>query len=188
MALDDLLHYDEEPNPAPKAKPRMRPSRVIAAVAGCAVVAWLFLMALRTVGYAAPFVLIFTALLAGITLIVLVREVGARPLPETLRAGLPPHAWGYADDDGMQSAVRHWEMRLDWTGREGNRFASATQPALIEIIDERLRVRHGIDRRIDPGRARELLGPVLYKFVTEPVNRRMSGPELAALATLMEDL
>jgi hypothetical protein len=51
-----------------------------------------------------------------------------------------------------------------------------------------LRVRHGIDRRIDPGRARELLGPVLYKFVTEPVNRRMSGPELAALATLMEDL
>jgi hypothetical protein len=188
MALDDLLHYDEEPSQPPKPTLRMRPSRVIATVAGSAGLAWILLTMLKTVGYSAPYALVFTALLAFATLTALVREVGASPLPVTLRAGLPPRAGADADDDGMQSTVRHWEMRLDWTGRDGNRFASATQPALVEIIDERLRVRHGIDRRIDPDRARELLGPVLHKFVTEPVNRRMSGPELAALATLMEDL
>jgi hypothetical protein len=77
---------------------------------------------------------------------------------------------------------------LDWTGREGHRFSTATQPSIVDIIDERLRVRHGIDRHTDPNRARELLGPNLHKFVTEPVKRRMSGPELAALASEMEDL
>ena len=188
MALDDLLRYDDEPAMPARVRLRFRPSRVIAAVVGCIGATVLILVLLRSAGYAAPFFLVLAALLVVVTLNMLVREVGARPLPDTLKSGPAPTRWANSDDDGLAAAIRHWEMRLDWTGQEGRRFASATQPGIVEIIDERLRVRHGIDRDIDPARARELLGPGLHRFVTEPVKRRMSGPELAALASEMEDL
>jgi hypothetical protein len=187
MALDELLHYDDEPV-QPKPGPRIRPARIVGTVIGCVLVSLLILFGLHAAGYSAPFLLVLTALLAAVTLYVLVRDVGARPLPGTLTKGPAPSRWPASDDDGLLNAVRHWELRLDWTGRDGNRFASATQPGIVEIIDERLRVRHGVDRRTDPARARELLGPRLYAFVTEPVNRRMNGQELAVLASEMEDL
>lgn len=189
MALDDLLRYEEEPVKAPKPPMRFRPA-VLIAVLICGLAASLLIEAsLKTLGYAAPFVLIYAALLSLAGLYVLVREVGARPLPETMRSGLPPKREVLiVDDDGLGAAVKRWEMRLDWTGRQGERFATSVQAAIIEIVNERLRVEHGIDLRTEPARARDLLGPRLWKFVTEPVRRRMTGPELTALVSEMEEL
>ncbi len=188
MGLDDLLSYDDEA--AGPARPRRRPlaRRVLGTVAGCMIVAFVLLSFLHSLRFTAPYLLIVAALLTASVLYALVQRVGARPLPDTMKAGPATHALPHADEDGLEAAVRHWELRLDWTGRDGQRFAAATQPAIIEIIDDRLRVRHGVDRRADPKQARELLGPRLWTFVTEPARRRMTGRELSALAAEMEEL
>jgi hypothetical protein len=41
-------------------------------------------------------------------------------------------------------------------------------PLLVELVDERLATRHGVDRAAEPDRAAELLGAELASFVAEP--------------------
>src|SRR6266540_222904 len=55
-------------------------------------------------------------------------------------------------------------------------------------VDDRLRLRHGVDRQRDPKRARELLGEQLWAFVAEPVTRAPDPRQLAALAEQIEHL
>jgi hypothetical protein len=41
-------------------------------------------------------------------------------------------------------------------------------PLLVELVDDRLAARHGVDRRLDPTRAAAILGGELSDFVTTP--------------------
>jgi hypothetical protein len=67
-------------------------------------------------------------------------------------------------------------------------FNRAMRPVVVALVDERLRLRHGVDRQRDPKRARELLGEQLWAFVAEPVTRAPNPRQLAALAEQIEHL
>jgi hypothetical protein len=56
---------------------------------------------------------------------------------------------------------------------------------MVEVIDERLRQRHGIVLTRDPDAARAVLGETLFQFTQVPA--KISSPrELAVLIDLME--
>jgi hypothetical protein len=94
-----------------------------------------------------------------------------------------PGAW-YEGGDGMVAAVRRWDRQLTWGVASGARFATTAGPRLRELVDERLRQRHGITRATDPARARELLGENLWSLL-EPQERPPTHRQLvAALADL----
>ena len=95
-----------------------------------------------------------------------------------------------ATRDGLVTATTRWDNRLSWVRLQNDKgqFARSVQPRLIELVDERLRVRHGVVRVADPVRARALLGEQLWAFVTTPVPKNPTPRELAGLITLMEAL
>lgn len=62
-------------------------------------------------------------------------------------------------------------VQLSWQVRAldgGDTWPRALQPHLAALVDERLARHHGIDRRTEPDRARELLGPELWRLVDDP--------------------
>jgi hypothetical protein len=110
-------------------------------------------------------------------------------LPDTLRdtqTRKPPDR--IPDSDGVYRAVRRWGSRLDWTASDTRRFAQTVQPAIASVVDERLRLAHGVMRSADPERARALCGPELWSFITTPAARPVRPNELAAIVAQMEAL
>ena len=57
-----------------------------------------------------------------------------------------------------------------------------------EIIDERVRLMHGVTSENDPEAYREIVGPVLLKFLSEPAPRRVTPNLIATLVAEMETL
>jgi hypothetical protein len=104
--------------------------------------------------------------------------------------------WGVTDDgadrsppaDGVVRAVQRWESRFGWTERDPSRYKSAVQPRLYELVDERLRQRHGITMRSDPDRARALIGEQLWTFLHARVARTPNAREMAAVVDEMEKI
>jgi hypothetical protein len=192
MSLDDLLRYeDDEPTPhrAPVPPSRYRwlvPPAVISLIGA---LAGGFI--LRALGAAVPFTLIFMILLAAQLLYRWLRWVDPQPVPRGLR--LPVFA--NEDDtpgptDGLQLAVTRWDTRLSWVRLQNDphQFARTIQPRLIQLVDERLRLRHGIVRSVDPARARALLGDPLWTFMTTPVRTQVTPADLAVLIRQMEEI
>ncbi len=182
--LDDLLSYEDKP------RPRFRlPARLIRTVIICIVAASILWAFLHSRGVAVPYELMLTVFLAGGVMIELLRWLSPPPIPETLRdtqmIAAPP---GVPDSDGAFRAVRRWASRLEWTDDDIRRFAAIVQPAVADVVDERLRLRHGIVRRAEPDRARSMCGPELWTFITVPVTRRVSPNELAVVVAQMEAL
>ncbi len=62
------------------------------------------------------------------------------------------------------------------------------QPLIADLVDERLRQRHGLTRDGDPERARALLGDPLWKLLEKPVKRTPAPRELAAIVAQLEKL
>jgi hypothetical protein len=190
-SLDDLLDYeDEEPQRHPD-QPRLRwwivRAVLLSAVAALAI--WAFA---RMVGFDVPFVLLFMLFLTGWILRALLRWIEYRPLPPTL---VRPSAELVSEDlaeaperDGLALATSRWESRLSWVRLQSDKaqFARTVQPRIVEMVDERLRLRHGILRSADPARARAILGEQLWAFVTAPISKNPSPRDLAGLITLME--
>jgi hypothetical protein len=104
-----------------------------------------------------------------------------RPVVDTSQRGAP---------DGLVMATSRWDTRLAWSRLQGSahHFSNTMQPRLVEIIDERLRLRYGLSRVSEPERARGVLGPELWAFVNEPYRKNPSPRELAKLIGLMEAL
>jgi hypothetical protein len=185
--LDDLLTYEDEP--------RRRRSdhglvyRIGSSVAVCAAGSWAIWLLLRQVRVGAPYIFVLGAVATLIVLRAVLRWVAAVDLPPTLRdVPKPRRAPQEFGNDGMQSAVRRWEARLEWTHKDIRRFASVVQVAFADIVDERLRLSHGISRVSDPARAEQLVGPQLWKFLHEPINRSATPQEIAVLVAQMEAL
>ena len=133
-------------------------------------------------------------LLVGRVLRGALRWIDPRRLPDTL---VRPSGELISEDqvdaatrDGLVTATTRWDNRLSWVRLQNDKgqFARSVQPRLIELVDERLRVRHGVVRGADPVRARALLGEQLWAFVTTPVPKNPTPRELAGLITLMEAL
>jgi hypothetical protein len=202
--LDDLLGFEEHgPEPEPPARSRtdtgwwwLLKAALLAAVV--AVPVWgLF----RLVSVAVPYPLIFMVFLVGRTLRTLLQWIAPQPLPDTM---IRPSGELVSEDqaggttqDGLDLATGRWDTRLSWAGlhgtersrgRDASQFARTVQPKLVEIIDERLWLRHAVSRAVDPVRAQALLGEQLWGFVTQPVTKNPSPRDIAGLIALMEQI
>jgi hypothetical protein len=189
-SLNELLRHDDE-TPADRRPPVG--GVVVKTVLGAAALAALAELALRVTGLSVPFALAFTGSLALLVLRRLIRLVAAPPPPRAAHArrssNLDDEAsyhWGAVD--GLRSAVSRWESRLEWGHDSGERFSRTVQPRLAEVVDERLRQRHGISRTADPDAARALLGEPLWTFLHRPVGKAPAPRELAAFVARMEEL
>lgn len=142
------------------------------------------------VGLSCPFPVLFGIGLAGRFVRRALAAVPVPPVPPAFRSA----AWGVSDPDegrlapldGVVRSVERWEARFGWTERDAARFKSAVHPRLYELVDERLRQRHGITLRTHPARARELIGEDLWTFLHTRVARTPSVAEMAAVVAAME--
>ena len=194
--LDDLLSAGDEEDREP-APPRSR-SNVLCWLFKA--VMWSMLFALPIWGLAhgaelaVPYPLVAMLLFEVQLMRALLRWVGPRPLPDSLIRPstelVSADQAGASRRDGLELATRRWETRLSFVRLHGDRrqFARTVQPKLVELIDERLRLRHGLSRATDPERARAVLGEPLWAFVTVPVRKNLSVRDLTELISLMEAL
>jgi hypothetical protein len=191
VTLDELLRYEEdEPTPhrAERPPPRyrwlIRP--LVISVIGTAV-GWPLLGAM---GVGVPPALIFMVLLSVQLLRRCTQWVDARPIPRGLREPSLEHEGDGAPPDGMRLAVARWDTRLSWVRvqHDPHQFARTVQPRLVQLVDERLRLRHGVVRSADPARARAVLGDPLWTFMTTPVRANVTPADLARLIRQMEEI
>jgi hypothetical protein len=144
-------------------------------------VLWLLL---RTQEATAPIPFLF--LISLVIVLVFTWANGVRP-PLAPRAAGRRHVEDYTPD-GLTHVVRRWQNRLDWCHADAGAFTRKIQPQLAEIVDERLRQRHGIIRAKEPHRAARIVGEPLWTFLTTPVRRPPSPRELAYLIDQMEKI
>lgn len=130
----------------------------------------------------APLWFLYAVACAFVAVYVAVRRVRP-PLPS--RAAWRRHA-AEAPPDGLRGAVKRWETRLEWCYADNGAYSRKVVPLLGEIVDERLRQRHGITRASDPARARKLIGDPLWTFLAGPGRRPPAPRELAILIAWME--
>lgn len=184
--LDDLLGYEETPRRS--GSDRGTVIKLVALLVGCVAVSWLITWVLRVYGVGVPFQFVLGTLLCLGALRGILVVLGPPSLPDTLKdAPWRPPAHPNSDD-GVARAVSRWETRLEFGKQDADRFARVSRPAIIDIIDERLRLRHGVSRAHDPRRAEALLGPYLWAFVHQPVTRTLKPQEIATLVAQMEAL
>jgi hypothetical protein len=180
-SIDELLGgaYEDDEHPRRSGRSGAGLAKAIAAAVALSVVG---LAALRTAKWDAPVWFIFLVSCALVAVFVAVRRV--RPPLPSRAAGR--HHLPDAPPDGLRHAVKRWEARLDWCHTDAGAFNRKVVPALGEIVDERLRQRHGITRASDPARARHLVGEPLWNFLSTPVRRPPAPRELANLIAWME--
>jgi hypothetical protein len=186
-ALDDLLAYDEEPPARPRRRRRVSVGTAVTDLLVAAALTALIVMGLRAAELSMPVAVVFAVVLA---LRLLLRVVGSLPLAPAVHRERPvdPNA-PEVPPDGLYTASSRWQNRLDAGWREAARFESVVLPHLVEIVDERLRQRHGVSRDADPVRARALVGEPLWTFLR--ATGRTAGPsprELAEMVALMEQV
>jgi hypothetical protein len=193
--LDDLLSAGDEEEPEP-FHPRSDAVWwwLLKAALWSAALAFPIWALARSAGFGMPYLLLAMLLLVLRVMRGLMRWIDARPLPDSL---IRPSAELVSADqaeassrDGLVSATRRWETRLSFVRLHGDRtqFARSVQPKLVELIDERLRLRHGVVRTVDPERARALLGEPLWRFTTVPIRKNPSLRDLTEVIRLMEDI
>lgn len=191
VSLNDLLDFSDggpaDDDPRPVSRRWWLSDLIISAV----VAAGLYVV-IRTTGFETPLPVLFALVLTVMLLRRAIRAVPATPPPPATRSEL----WGVTDDgadrsppaDGVVRAVQRWESRFGWTERDPSRYKSAVQPRLYELVDERLRQRHGITMRSDPDRARALIGEQLWTFLHARVARTPNAREMAAVVDEMEKI
>lgn len=79
------------------------------------------------------------------------------------------------------------QLRRQFTGEQW-RGTSAMNDTLLDLVDDRLAVHHGIDRAQDPARADSLLTPALRNLVTRPERSIANARELRRIVTDIEAL
>jgi hypothetical protein len=174
-SLDDLLSRE----PA-ETEGRRRPRRwwaAKAAVASAALGAAL-VMVLLVLGYELPYL---TAAAGVLAVLVLHRLVTGLGVPRRVRRAADlEREPGQRGADGLAPAVHRWHVRMQ--------RKRTLQPSLAELVDERLRLRHGCTRTSDPGRARALLGERLWSYLGESTARTPSPRDFAAMLKTVEEL
>lgn len=173
--LDDLFAMVEEPaveEPVEvAAKPRSRALWIIRNLLLIAVSTVVTVAVLRSAGIGVSVPLVVVAFVALRLLMFAVAEVAPPPLPkrgERRTADDGVDAGQQAGPDSLRSAVRGWERRLEWSRSDPDGFSRNVSPVLGELIDERLRLHHGITRDSDPRRARELVGEPVWQMLSSP--------------------
>lgn len=85
--------------------------------------------------------------------------------------------------------VNRWEDRLIFAETKPGRFEGSTaKTELVELVDERLRLRRGLSLKHDPEQCRELLGARTFAFLTRPVADCPTESQLDEHLRRIEDL
>jgi hypothetical protein len=170
-SLDDLFDWDEPARPAAPRRPVIR-QLVWAgqAIAAAALLAAGLVAVLLVLGVTVWYPLAVAAILAALVLHRTVTGLGG---PRSWPAP-PPGREPAADPVRLAPAVGRWQ--------------NAGHAGLVELVDERLRQRHGCTRTGDPARARSLLGEPLWGYLSDPAARTPPPRGLAALLTTVEGL
>ncbi|HZM75816.1 MAG TPA: hypothetical protein VFC19_08825 [Candidatus Limnocylindrales bacterium] len=187
MSLEDLFSGDPD---APVSS-RDRPGfvRVISLLAYSAILTTLIYVSLRALELDVPLPVL---MLASTALVGIFRLAGRVRAPLASR-----HAGRFgarfAEErehipDGLMQAIARWDTMMDWSHTDASRFNRKVLPRLAEVVDERLRQRHGVDRAADPLRARAVLGDPLWTFVTTPSRRPPHPRELEQIISALEKL
>jgi hypothetical protein len=207
VGIDELLDLGGEPildeeEPLPGRAQRFGGRwwlRKVAEALGTSAVVWGLAYLVRIF---VPYPLITVVVLALSVLRHGLLEVRDEPLPADVSGrGLPPPA-DEADlggpggglrisvqaGDGLRYAIGRWDERLVWAERDGSRFGHLVVPRLADIVDERLRQRHGISRTNEPERARALLGEDLWTLLRDPPARVPDPRALASIVAKVEEL
>ncbi|GIH09954.1 hypothetical protein Rhe02_80210 [Rhizocola hellebori] len=183
MSLDDLLGSADR-SAEPVTPKRQRPRALMLLLQAAALVLVVF-YGLRLMERTAPFL----ALVAGALTIVFGFDMvkALRPPPPGRQAGRF-HEEKPTVPDGLNSAISRWDVMLDWCSTDVSRFNRRVLPRLGELVDERLRQKHGITRAADPEAARQILGDTLWGFVTMPSRRPPNPRDLDQIVTALEKL
>lgn len=184
-SLDDLLRHEDEageraPRPARRAVLWLFQTGLLAALCAGGLV-----LVLRVIGYELSYPLAAAGFFALLVLRRIVVGLGVTRLGRL--AELPSRDREPPEPDQLAVAIQRWRTRLSW-GRAGIRPFTRTSPLIAELVDERLRLRHGLTRASDPERARTLVGEKLWSYLADPDARTPSSRELAALLTEVEKL
>lgn len=188
VSLDELFSAD--PDDDLGAKPRQRAGWKVWLAWRVAISAGLAYGALRFAQASdlnIPYPLLYAIFLALFSVRRLLSSVQETPIPKALRT-VAPGSQLTSEVDGLAAATSRWDMRLDWIDRDPQRFAVRARPLMIEIIDERLRQRHGFSLASDPHRARKVLGETLWQSLYAPITRAPTPKELATMVDLMESV
>jgi hypothetical protein len=189
-SIDELLRPSDDEPQRPRLY-RFRFGWLLGNAAAIAVLTGLALEVERGLGVRVPLVLVVVGLVALRLVWHVAAEVAAPPLPT--RSPAPPGAtaddgrYDFTGSDALRTAVRRWENRLQ-PGADATRFSRNVLPVLAELVDERLRQRHGVTRAGDPGRARALLGEPLWELLADPRRRAPKAKEWAILVDGLEKL
>jgi hypothetical protein len=186
VSIDDLLtaarDHREKPDPGDLGPAVLLKLVLLSAVLGFAAYQLILLF-----GYRVPYLLLFSVVAA----LLLARKItiASHGEPEPPQFADRPPTWTHQDtNDRPYDGVRRWVGRLGQVRGDADGFNRVMRPVVVALVDERLRLRHGVDRQRDPKRARELLGEQLWAFVDRPVTRAPKPRQLAALAEAIERL
>jgi hypothetical protein len=161
----------------------------LVAFAAAAVIAVLF----RVFALAPPFSLVL-AVCVGAVLVRRAVSVTGEPYPYRTRdlvrsrgpsTRINPSEW-YEGADGMIESVRRWERRLEWGITTREWFDATVAAKLGELVDERLRQRHGLTRASDPVRARALLGEEVWDLLHGGIRRAPRVADVARAISIVE--
>ncbi|RIV39497.1 hypothetical protein [Micromonospora radicis] len=191
-SIDDLLSFEEE-RPVQPEQRRGGRLRSVASLVGVTAAATAVLVAgLRAVGLRMSLLVLVAAVLT----LLLVRRIVALLDPPAKGAqssssrprGEEDGTYNWDARDALRIAINGWETPLEWAKTRPGRFTEVILPRLAELADERLRLKHGVTRESDPGRARALLGEKLWAFLAAPPRRPPSPRELAAIVAELEKI
>ncbi|MER7004605.1 hypothetical protein ABT297_16365 [Dactylosporangium sp. NPDC000555] len=108
-------------------------------------------------------------------------ERGDRPARRELRDAIP-------SGDGIRLAVSRWDDRFVWGERDPGRFAAVVVPRFADLVDARLRQRHGITLAGAPEQARRLVGEELWQLLHYTPSRVPSPRDIASIVAKVEAL
>jgi hypothetical protein len=160
----------------------MKPAVTHTSVAlGCAL---LLVVVLAASGHPVRPIWFAAAALAGATISLAWRELGARVL-ET--------RWPQRDDErpsprGSESRVQFMSTWLQEATRNPDMFGRRLRPVMTGIVASRLRHGHGIDLEAQPDAARAVTGDWLWRLLTEREDRVLTYDELTRAVDEVERL
>jgi hypothetical protein len=176
-SLDDLLDRGAREAATRRSRPHLR--WAVKAVLASAALAAALVVVLIVLGYRVSYPVAAAAMFAALTLHRIV--VGLRvPRRRPRQVDNLEREAGQESRDGLPPAVLGWHARLS--------RKRTLRPSLAELVDERLRQRHGCTLAEDPGRARTLLGERLWSYLADPASRTPAPRDLAAMLTTVEEL
>jgi hypothetical protein len=107
------------------------------------------------------------------------------PRPQQGRSGLRD---AVPVGDGIRLAVGRWDDRLVWGERDPGRFAAVVVPRVTDLVDARLRQRHGITLAGAPEQARKIVGEELWQLLHYTPSRTPSPQDVASIVAKVEAL